>query len=76
MFSQKIKNEPQRPNNTQPKLLSYIVCFFNPVPKSAVQDSLNRAQVSLDRADDLIKKSDDTNAKANQLLSEISLEIR
>lgn len=49
--------------------MSYLICFFNPVSKAAVQDSLNKAQSSLDRADDLIKKSEDLNREVNLMLA-------
>ena len=72
MIGQKIKNDTKKNKDTQPKLLSYVVCFFNPISKMEVQESLDRVQSTLNRADDIIKKSGDTNMRANQFLSEFS----
>lgn len=63
------KKNSQNGQKPYPKAMSCLICFFNPVSKAAVQDSLNKAQSSLDRADDLIKKSEDLNREVNLMLA-------
>lgn len=62
-------NQRKTEQKSYPKAISYVISFFNPVSRIAIQDSLKKAQTTLDRADYLIEKSEDLNRQVNEILS-------